>query len=276
MPIITLTSDYGIVDHRVASIKGTILSLNPEITIVDITHQIEAFNLKQTAYIVRNAFRHFPIGTVHIIAVDSFFKKDFRGLIFKVDGHYFIAPDNGILKLIFHDIKPELIHEITFTNRFDDVINFPALDIFAPAAVHLCNGGLPEVVGRPFKKPLDIKFPHSVFNPGENMIVGEVIYIDSFGNIVSNISKQFFQKYQANTTKLTIKFRNLALSHVYNHYSEFVTDWADEPSFHGKSIAIFNDVDLLELCIYKGSGRNGAKDLYGMKVGENIFVEFQK
>ena len=106
MPVITLTSDYGLVDHRVASIKGKILSWSEEVKVVDITHNIMAYNLLQTAYIVRNAYKFFPEGSIHIISVDSFHHKHRKNIIIKIDGHYFICADNGIISLMFFDIKP--------------------------------------------------------------------------------------------------------------------------------------------------------------------------
>ena len=146
MPVITLTSDYGLVDHRVASIKGKILSWSEEVKVVDITHNIMAYNLLQTAYIVRNAYKFFPEGSIHIISVDSFHHKHRKNIIIKIDGHYFICADNGIISLMFFDIKPESIYEITLNNRFDDQVSFPSTDIFVPAAMHIYKGGLPEVI----------------------------------------------------------------------------------------------------------------------------------
>ncbi|ROI10274.1 hypothetical protein EGH90_03420 [Kaistella haifensis] len=274
MSIITFTSDYGLVDHRVPSVKGKILSLNENVKIIDISHEIQAYNLLQTAYIVRNAYSFFPKGTVHIIAVDSFYTKDRKCILYQADGHYFIAADNGVLSLIFYDIKPEAVYEITFNNRFDDEVNFTSTDIFAPAAVHLKNGGLPEVIGRKYKTPKQLSFPRPVFNESEKMIIGEIMYIDNFGNVISNISKKFFEKNGVGYENFIVKFRNLALSRIYNQYTEFVSDWQNEHEYHGKSVAIFNDAGLLELTIYKGNSQNGAKTLFGMKVGESIYIEF--
>ena len=274
MSIITFTSDYGLVDHRVPSVKGKILSLNENVKIVDISHEIQAYNLLQTAYIVRNAYSFFPKGTVHIIAVDSFYTKDRKCILYQADGHYFIAADNGVLSLIFYDIKPEAVYEITFNNRFDDEVNFTSTDIFAPVAVHLKNGGLPEVIGRKYKNPKQLSFPRAVYNESERMIIGEIMYIDNFGNVISNISKKFFEKNGVGYENFIVKFRNLALSKIYNQYTEFISDWQNEHEYHGKSVAIFNDAGLLELTIYKGNSQNGAKTLFGMKVGESIYIEF--
>lgn len=274
MAIITFTSDYGLIDHRVPSVKGKILSLNEAIQIVDISHNIQAYNLLQTAYIIRNSYSFFPKGTVHIISVDSFFNKDRKCVLYKTDGHYFIAADNGLLSLIFYDIKPEAIFEITLNNRFDDEVHFTSTDIFAPVAVHLHNGGLPEVIGRKFKTPKQLSFPRAVYNESERMIIGEIMYIDNFGNAVSNIHKKFFEKNNIVLENFLIKFRNLALSKIYNQYTDFVGDWQKEHEYHGKSVAIFNDAGLLELTIYKGNSNNGAKTLLGLHVGENIYIEF--
>ncbi len=274
MSIITFTSDYGLVDHRVPSVKGKILSLNENVKIIDISHEIQAYNLLQTAYIVRNAYSFFPKGTVHIIAVDSFYTKDRKCILYQADGHYFIAADNGVLSLIFYDIKPEAVYEITFNNRFDDEVNFTSTDIFAPVAVHLKNGGLPEVIGRKYKNPKQLSFPRAVYNESERMIIGEIMYIDNFGNVISNISKKFFEKNGVGYENFIVKFRNLALSKIYNQYTEFISDWQNEHEYHGKSVAIFNDAGLLELTIYKGNSQNGAKTLFGMKVGESIYIEF--
>lgn len=274
MAVITFTSDYGLVDHRVPAVKGKILSLNESAQIIDISHEIQAYNLLQTAYIVRNAYLFFPKGTVHIISVDSFFTKARKSIIYEADGHYFIAADNGLLSLIFYDIKPTGVWEITFNNRFDDEVSFTSTDIFAPAAVHLQSGGLPEVIGRKFEEPKQLSFPRPVFNETKKMIIGEIMYIDNFGNMVTNISKKFFEKSSVGFENFILKFRNLALTKVYNQYTEFVADWDEEAQYHGKSAAVFNDAGLLELTIYKGNSSNGAKTLLGLKVGESIFVEF--
>lgn len=275
MSVITLTSDYGLVDHRVASMKGKILSWSEEVKVVDITHNITAYNLLQTAYIVRNAYKFFPEGSIHIVAVDSFYHKSRKNIIAKIDGHYFISADNGITNLMFFDIKPEAIYEITLNNRFDDKVIFPATEIFVPAAMHLYKGGLPEVIGRKIKSIKDVSFPRAIYNEAEKMIIGEVMYIDNFGNVVSNISRKFFEKYALISEKFTVKFRNIVSSKVLDQYTDVVTDWDREQESHGKSSVIFNDADLLEITIYKGNVSNGASSLFGMSTGEKIYVEFE-
>ena len=275
MPIITLTSDYGTVDHRVAAIKGNILQLNSEAKIIDISHQIGAYNLLQTAYIVRNAYVNFPKESIHIISVDSFFHKDRKNILVKADGHYFISADNGLLSLIFYDVKPEAIYEITINNRFDDNVKFASVDIFAPVAAHISNGGLPELIGRKIKEYKEIIFPKPYFNEAEKIMIGEVMYIDNFGNCVTNIPRVLFEKTAVNFENHEINIRNILLKNIHRKYTDIVTDWEKETEYHGKASAIFNEQDLLEITIYKGTNRNGANSLFGLKVGDKIYIQFE-
>ncbi|RQP14203.1 MAG: hypothetical protein EAS48_02135 [Chryseobacterium sp.] len=276
MSVITLTSDYGLLDYRVAAIKGSILSLKPDAVLTDLSHEIQAYNLLQTSYIVRNAYNYFPAGSIHVIAVDSFFHRERKNIVMYADGHYFVAADNGVLSLIFHDINAEDVYEITYNTRFDDDITFTATDILAPVAVHLANGGVPEVIGR---RATDVKenyYPRAVYNEAEGMIVGEVLYVDNFGNVVTNINKRFFSKQLSKYGNFELKFRNLAMSKIYAQYTDIVGDWETETQQHGKAVAIFNARDLLEITIYKGSLHSGASSLLGLQVGEKVYIEFSQ
>ena len=274
MPIITLTSDYGNLDHRVPAIKGSILQLNPEARIIDISHEIAPYNLIQCSYIVKNAYSHFPKESIHIISVDSFFHKDRKNLLVKADGHYFISSDNGLLSLIFHDIKPEAIYEITINNRFDDEVKFASVDIFAPVAAHLTKGGLPELIGRKIKNYKQISFSKPYFQEAEKMLIGEVMYIDNFGNCVTNITKRLFDKTVVNFSNFEINIRNILLKNIHKKYTDIVTDWEKETDYHGKASALFNEQDLLEITIYKGTKKNGANSLFGLKMGDKIYIQF--
>lgn len=274
MPVITLTSDYGMLDHRVAAIKGSLIQLNPNSNIVDISHEITAYNLLQTAYILRNSYFNFPKESIHIVSVDSFFHKDRKNLLVKADGHYFIVADNGLMSLVFHDQKPEAIYEITINNRFDDDVKFASTDIFAPVAAHLNNGGLPELIGRKIKNYKEIKLPVSSFNEPEKMLIGEVMYIDQFGNCVTNISKTSFDKTAVAYKNFEINIRNIFLKNINRKYTDIITDWKKETDYIGKASAIFNAQELLEITIYKGNHKSGANSLFGLKVGDKIYIQF--
>ena len=275
MPIITLTTDFGNLDHSVSAIKGSILQLNSEVRIIDISHEISPYNLIQSSYIVRNAYSHFPKQSVHIISIDSFFHKDRKNLLVKADGHYFITADNGLLSLVFSNIKPEAIYEITINNRFDDDVKFASVDIFAPVAAHLAKGGLPELIGRKITSYKEISFPKPYFNENEKMLIGEVMYIDNFGNCVTNISKNLFDKTAVSYNEFAINIRNILLKNIHKKHTDIVTHWDRETEYHGKASALFNGQDLLEITIYKGTKNNGASSLFGLKMGDKIYIQFE-
>ncbi len=273
MPIITLTTDLGTKDHKVASIKGSILSLEKNVPIVDITHHIEPHDIIQTAYIVRNSYSHFPKGSIHMIAVDCFYHKNRKFLVLEANGHYFIMPDNGLFSLIFPEIKPEKIYEISHNASDDDRV-FTPIDIFVPVAVHLHKGNDTKLIGKQIKSIKEVVFPKPNYNEAQKMIAGEIIYIDHFGNAVSNISKEIFEKHLSENQNFTIKFRERSMKNIVKKYTDIITDWEKENLFLAKELALFNEADLLEIAMYKGSKTNGAAPLMGLNIGEKIYVEF--
>lgn len=273
MSIITLTTDLGTKDHKVASIKGSILSLEKNVPIVDITHHIEPHDIIQTAYIVRNSYSHFPKGSIHMIAVDCFYHKDRKFLVLEANGHYFIMPDNGLFSLIFPEIKPEKIYEISHNASDDDRI-FTPIDIFVPVAVHLHKGNDTKLIGKQIKSIKEVVFPKPNYNEVQKMIAGEIVYIDHFGNAVSNISKEIFEKHLSGNQNFTIKFRECSMKNIVKKHTDIITDWEKENLFLSKELALFNEADLLEIAMYKGSKTNGAAPLMGLNIGEKIYVEF--
>ena len=273
MSIITLTTDLGTKDHKVASIKGSILSLEKNVPIVDITHHIEPHDIIQTAYIVRNSYSHFPKGSIHMIAVDCFYHKDRKFLVLEANGHYFIMPDNGLFSLIFPEIKPEKIYEISHNASDDDRI-FTPIDIFVPVAVHLYKGNDIKLIGKQIKSIKEVVFPKPNYNEAQKMIAGEIVYIDHFGNAVSNISKEIFEKYLSGNQNFTVKFRECSMKNIVKKHTDIITDWEKENFFLAKELALFNEADLLEIAMYKGSKTNGAAPLMGLNIGEKIYVEF--
>ena len=158
MSIITLTTDFGIKDHFVGAIKGTIYSELPDARIVDISHQISPFNIAETAYILKNAYKSFPNGSIHIIGVDSELNEENKHIALLLDNHYFICPNNGVISLLASEIKPEKIVEINIHDRVETI--FPVLDVFVKVACHIARGGTLEVIGRvipDFEKIIELK-----------------------------------------------------------------------------------------------------------------------
>ena len=144
MPIITLTTDLGTVDHYVSAVKATIIRQLENVNIIDISHDIPTFNIIHAAFVLKNVYQDFPSGTIHIIGVNTETDKDCSHLIVYANEHYFIGSDNGIFSLIL-DLKPDKIFEITTASDSDNE-NFPIKDIFTKSACHIARGGKLEIL----------------------------------------------------------------------------------------------------------------------------------
>src|SRR5690606_30332344 len=147
MGIITLTTDLGYTDFYQAALKGSLLSLYPEVRIVDISHQVPSFDIQNAAFILRNAYPYFPENTVHLIGIDSVFNDETKYIALRYNNHYFVGTDNGIFSLMF-DSDPSEIVEL---NIMQDLryLHFPLTDIFSKAACHLAKGGKLKDIGDP-------------------------------------------------------------------------------------------------------------------------------
>jgi S-adenosylmethionine hydrolase len=192
MAIITLTTDLGDKDIYQAALKGSIYKLLPTVNIVDITNNVAAFNVQQAAFILKNSFYYFPDNTVHLIGIDTVYNTYTRYLAVRYKNHYFVGADNGIFSLMF-DQDPEEIVEI---NIMQDLkfLHFPLADIFVKAACHLANGGTLAEIGLPVGNVENKMTLQPVVE--KNVIKGVVIYIDSFQNVITNVTKEFFNRVQ--------------------------------------------------------------------------------
>jgi S-adenosylmethionine hydrolase len=146
MSIITLTTDYGTKDHFVGALKGKIYSQEPNLTIVDISHQVDPFNISEASYIVNAAYSSFPKSTVHIIGIDIEKTDSKKHLAMQWNDHYFIAADNGILSILIDNIKPQKIVEINIHDRL--LPDATDMDVFITVAVLLAKGGSLNVIGK--------------------------------------------------------------------------------------------------------------------------------
>lgn len=276
MAIITLTTDFGYKDHFVGAIKGTIYKELREVQLVDITHAISPFNIQECAYILKNSYKAFPQGTIHIVGVDAEPTPENRHIAALVDGHYFIGADNGVIGLITSSTTPEKVVEINIPNPVHG--SFPVLDVFVKVACHLARGGTLEVVGKPMGELKELKeFSARVTNEGDTL-VGSVIYIDNYGNVVTNIQKSLFEAYRAGRA-FEIQVRNKKLTEIYHQYSEII-NFDIEPQKRkgaGDLLALFNSSEYIELAIYKSDLRTvgGASTLLGLDYRDTILVNFQ-
>ena len=192
MAIITLTTDFGEKDHFAGAIKGAIYSELPDVKIVDISHSVSPFSIPEAAYIIQNAYSSFPPGTIHVIGIDSEMNAENKHIAVKLDGHFFVCANNGIMSMICAEIAPEKIVEINIHDKI--VTNFPVLDVFVKVAAHLARGGTLEIIGKVIDTIKPIKNIHPFVNEEKTQIIGSIIYIDNYGNVVTNIRKSFFEK----------------------------------------------------------------------------------
>ena len=257
MAIITLTTDLGDKDIYQAALKGSILKLLPGVNIVDITHSVAAFNVQQAAFILKNCFYYFPETSVHLIGIDTVYNTETRYLAVRYKGHYFVGADNGIFSLMF-DNDPDEMVEI---NIMQDLkfLHFPLADIFVKAACHLASGGMLKDIGLPvstIEKKMNLQ---PVIE--KNVIKGVVIYIDSFQNVITNVTKEFFNKVQQGR-RFTLYFkRNETINHLSWHYNEVP---------EGEKLCLFGISDHLEIAINKGN----ASGLLGLTLGDSVIIDF--
>jgi S-adenosylmethionine hydrolase len=275
MAIITLTTDFGHKDHFVGALKGTIYKELSDAKIVDITHTISPFNIQECAYILKNSYKAFPEGTIHIVGVDSEPTVENKHIAVMVDNHYFISANNGVISLITSEIKPEKVVEINIPNPV--IGSFPVLDIFVKVACHIARGGKLEVVGKSFEDLKELKeFAPRITNEGKT-IVGSVIYIDNYGNVITNIQKSLFEAYR-NGRKFEINARNRKINQIHNRYSDIINFDLDKNQRRGPGdlLALYNSSDYLELAIYKSDLNTvgGASTLLGLDYRDTIIINF--
>ena len=276
MPIITLTTDFGTKDHFVGAVKGSIYTELQDVKIVDISHQISPFSINEAAYILKNAYQNYPEGTIHIIGVDSEISAENKPIAIQLEKQFFICCDNGILSMITNEINPEKLVEITIPESNETKL--PILDVFVKVACHIARGGMLDVIG---KKIDDVKKLYEIqpsVNTEQNQIVGTVIYVDNFGNVISNITQKTFNNV-GKGREFEIIARNYNFTKVYKKYNEIV-DFsvpADQRHDDGKRLAIFNSANYLEISLYRSNLNTvgGASGLLGLKYRDNITVRFK-
>tara|TARA_Y100000991_G_scaffold83476_1_gene63079 strand:- start:148 stop:978 length:831 start_codon:yes stop_codon:yes gene_type:complete len=276
MSIITLITDFGYKDHYVGQVKGEIYIKYPEANVIDISHEVSPFNIMEAAYILENCYKNFPENTVHIIDVDSERTKEKKHIIMYLDNHYFITADNGILSILSQNINPQKIYEITIHEDLNSVDS--NTKIFTEVACHLAKGGKPEIVGKNIEKIKSVKNLKPFLNDDQKQIISSVIYIDNFGNVVTNLKKPYFEEIRKGRD-FEISARNYKFSKIYNKYSDIVnyTTPSSQRNDEGKGMVIFNSNDLLQISIYRSNPMNvgTASSLMGLKIYDSVTITFK-
>lgn len=202
--IVTLTTDFGTSDHFAATMKGVILSLQPAVQIVDITHEVAPFEIPQGGFIIAQAYRYFPKKTIHVVVVDPGVGSTRRPLLAEMGGQFFIAPDNGVLSMIFSRETAKVRH-ITNERYFLHPTSrtFHGRDVFAPVAAHLASGIAPSRFGPRIDDHLRLTFDQPS-RTGKRVWTGSVLKIDRFGNIITNLHIDAFPEVNTRPFELNV------------------------------------------------------------------------
>ena len=261
MSIITLLSDFGLKDPYVAEMKAVILSIHPQARIVDITHEIEKFNIRMGAFVLASATPYFPAGTIHVAVVDPGVGTKRRPIIVETKCSYYVGPDNGLLMLA---AQKEGVGHVYYVNNpqymFPRVSRtFHGRDIFAPVAAHLAKGNSPSAFGPEIQNYALPEFAKPCVRKGE--LFGEVLHIDDFGNVVSNISEEDLEKmgiHEGGSLRVKLDDKTLTLK-LCSAYGEVP---AKTP------LTIIGSNDFLEVSINQGS----ASRIFKAKIGNPLRV----
>lgn len=263
MPVITLTTEWKTNDYYLGVVKGAILSRVKDVSIVEISNQVSKFNTAQAAFKLKNSYEFFPKGTVHLVAVKSEGREENPYIAFEAEGQYFVGTDNGTFGLIFEE-KPGLIVEIAMEeNQADpDICNstFPEFSVLAKAASFLANGGDVKMLG--FEKDKLYRTIPMLPTIEESVIVGSVLYIDSYNNAITNISLELFEQVgEGRAFDIFVQNNFYKINRINKSYGE---------TSDGELLAIFNSINLLEIAINNGN----AAELLHLDTKSNIRIKF--
>jgi S-adenosylmethionine hydrolase len=251
-PVITLTSDFGLADGYVASMKAVILTVCSEARVVDITHEIPPGDVMRGALILEATAPHFPAGTVHLAVVDPGVGSGRKGIAASSGGHFFVGPDNGLLTP-FLDAPGAAAYALPEPGP-DVSATFHGRDVFAPAAARLAGGADITSLGEPLENPVKLDWPTAEVTGDE--IRGEVIYIDRFGNCATSIRTGDLET----GAGYTVKAGGRDVGPVRKYYAEAPP---------GEALALINSMGRLEIAVNGGS----AAEVLGLKLGDGVIVK---
>jgi hypothetical protein len=275
MSIITLTTDLGIVDYYVASLKGAILKASPSTAVVDITHLNKPFDIREAAYHIRGVLGDFPADTIHIIGVNSepvidriVPEKSRYPSILRFRNQYVVATNNGVFDLILNGEPHDGFWMITdFPSNPEKILDVTK-SIFVKAACQLANGEKIDSIATPATNLVKSIMQQPIIKNNYE-VVGAVLYIDYYGNVITNITQEHFDLYGKNTPfELTITHHS---KHKINKLSTSYYDMIE-----GESGAFINSMGYLEIAVKNGAnngGGGGANRLFGLDYMSQILLE---
>jgi S-adenosyl-L-methionine hydrolase (adenosine-forming) len=259
--LITLTTDFGYKDPFVGIMKGVILTINPSVRIVDVTHDISPQNISEAAFALEMSFRSFPHNTIHVAVVDPGVGSERRPLLVVTDNHYFIGPDNGIFSGVYAMSERLEVYHLTAGHYFlpERSSTFDGRDVFAPVAAWFSKGIDVEKFGDRISDYVTIPLPFSKITD-KNIIEGEVVHIDRFGNLMTNIDTQKIQilsgNYTGNNLRVVIKGMEAPIREYYSEGED------------NKLYSLINSFGYLELFVNGGSSSAN----FGIIAGEKVRI----
>jgi S-adenosylmethionine hydrolase len=243
VPLVTLTSDFGTGSPYVAAMKGVILSISPAATIVDVTHDVRPQDVRHGALILEDVTRRFPPETIHVAVVDPGVGTDRAILYARIGRHSYVAPDNGLLSRLTRRTPPAALIRLTTSEYWLRPVSstFHGRDIMAPVAAHLTLGLDPNRLGPPLERLVELDWPEPTIAPGK--IEGEILDVDSFGNLVTNIDAEILARIPdpRNAEIQLGKYETLGI----------VSTYADRPQ--GTLIALVGSTGRLEISLVGGN-----------------------
>ena len=245
MQIFTITTDFGADNHAVSSVKGRIFSATTDCQVVDLSHTASKYNLQQAAYIFKSTYLNFPEGTVHFIFNNLHENKNQQLIYVFENGHHIFCPDNGFITLLFHD-QPVQIYRLT--DKLNSYNFVAVIDLFL-ANVALMNHGQEMDVEITSVDSILVKKPHVAFYQN-NILDAQVLHIDYFGNVVLNVTKEYFEECRKGRNVKIHFMRHEEITQIHAHYNDV------DASF---PVCLFNTANHLEIAINQGN----AAQLFG-------------
>ncbi len=259
-PIITLTTDYGTRDHLVGTLKGVILKINPDAKIVDINHNVVPYDVLDGALSIGVAYRYFPPRTIHLVVVDPGVGTQRRPLLVSGEQHYFIAPDNGVLSMVYEKEPTISVRHITADHYFLNPISntFHGRDIFAPVAAWLSKTGQTASFGDEVSDYVRFSLPKP--KASENTVKGVVLRVDNFGNLVTNLTPESVPQLMVAGRKLRVLVAGKEIHQLAQTYAQGTP---------GEPFAILGSSGFLEISVNRGN----AARLLEVQRGAEVTVE---
>ena len=257
--LVTLLTDFGDADFFVPSLKGVLLGINPQIRIVDLSHRVPAHGIEHGAFFLKSCYEYYPDGTVHVVVVDPDVGSDRRALLVSTSRYFFLAPDNGVLSPIFQNEASVEVRAIENKQyRLDSAgATFDGRDLFAPAAAWLTKGQSPGSYGRLITDYVTL--PDDAPKMNNQVLQGRIMYIDHFGNGITNITSTEIETFRSVTKKewTGLMVGEMTVKGIKGFYGEGAT---------GLPELLMNSNGHLEIFIKQGR----AADRCGLHVGQKV------